>query len=843
MLAVVIVVLLAIILPPLINVNRYRNRVTAAISQAVGRPVTVSHISLELLPAPGLVLSDFVVFDDPSFSAEPMLHADSVNASLRLTSLWRGRLEIGSLDLDNASLNLVRRDDGHWNLEDLVERTAQTPSAPTTKTRPETRPRFPYIEASNGRINFKFGQVKKAFSFTDADFALWLESENQWAVRLKAQPVRTDLNINDSGTFSMDGQFQRASSLRTTPITFHFTYRQGQLGQITKIIYGHDRGWRGNTLVTATLTGTPEHISGTVDAQIDDFRRYDIVMGESIRLRTHCTGTFSSADQWLRDLHCQSPVGSGLLQVSGQLQGPSAASYEFDIAGQQIPLARLIAIARHAKKDLPADLTATGQTDLAFSVRRSNGDTPVWSGGGKTSQFVLQSSALKQPLPIGEVEYGVPSSPPKPHLSPALLKSHAAVQNSGAKHGADMFSLLVKPFPLPLGALSPATASAMFDRERYSFNLDGDAEMERLLNVAQALGIGVPGVGIAGPAQVDLSVAGTWLGFSMPVPSGQIQLHNATAELQGITEPLQVSSAKATLGNQVVNVSSLAAGFTKGPELSGSASFPVHCTAPETCVVHFDLKSGDLSLERLQALVSSSANQPWYRLLAIGQRHEAALLKLRATGHVALARFTLGTLPATNVTGNLSIDGGKLQLENLSASMLGGHCAGTWAADFTESPPRFEGTGAVSKLAMAQLATVMRDNWATGTLDAQYTLSMRGVSASALESSAHGSSDFKWSGGSLRHVALEGHGSPVTFSLLSGTLTLQDKIFRLSDSKMQSSGNVFNINGTAAYDRTIDIRLEHAGARGHSYNITGSLDNPQVKQVFAPAAEAELRFH
>ena len=99
----------------------------------------------------------------------------------------------------------------------MVERASQTKPAPTAKLRPEARPRFPYVEASSGRINFKLGAVKKAFAFTDADFALWLESESLWGIRLKARPVRTDVNISDTGTLKLDGRFQRASNLRDTP--------------------------------------------------------------------------------------------------------------------------------------------------------------------------------------------------------------------------------------------------------------------------------------------------------------------------------------------------------------------------------------------------------------------------------------------------------------------------------------------------------------------------------------------------------------------------------------------------------------------------------------------------
>ena len=119
-------------------------------------------VKLRLLPQPGFDLENFVIHDDPAFGAEPMLRAQEVTASLRLTSLLRGRLEIARLNLTEPSLNLVRNAEGHWNLENLVERAAKIPVAPTSKAKTERRPGFPYIEADRGRINFKFGSGKKA---------------------------------------------------------------------------------------------------------------------------------------------------------------------------------------------------------------------------------------------------------------------------------------------------------------------------------------------------------------------------------------------------------------------------------------------------------------------------------------------------------------------------------------------------------------------------------------------------------------------------------------------------------------------------------------------------------
>ncbi|MGA2903086.1 MAG: AsmA family protein [Candidatus Korobacteraceae bacterium] len=835
--AVVLVFLLALVLPPFINVNRYRGRAAGAISRALGREVTISNIELKLLPRPGVVLYNFLAADDPSYGAEPMLRADTVTAYLRLTSLWRGRLEIGTLDLDNPSLNLVRRADGHWNLEELVERASQASPAPTAKRRPETRSRFPYVEAASGRINFKLGDVKKAFAFTDADFALWLESENLWGFRVEARPVRTDVAINDTGTLKLEGRFQRASNLRDTPIYMKLSFNDGPLGQLTKLFCGRDRGWRGNVRASAVLTGSPAALGITLDARVDDFRRYDIALGEALRLRTHCTGTYSSMNDALYDVRCESPVGPGLLRVRGDAQGWGAdGGYEWDIAGENIPAARVAALARHAKKDLPSDLTATGEVEAVFSVRKSPGGAPQWSGGGRTSSLALEADVLKQELELGEVQFAVPGNKPQASDSKRKRSTRLArppITNAG-------FHLVVKPFAMPLGAPSPATGSGEIDTESYSLHLSGSAELGRLLRVAQAFGIGTPGIGLAGVAQVDVGTVGSWTGFASPAPSGKMQVRTATAELQGVSEPLLIDTASILLVDQLVKVTSFTAAFRQGTQLTGSASFPVHCTAPENCVLQFDVRSGDASLARLNQLLNPAfSRQPWYHLLSIGKRHEEALLKLRASGHFSAPHFELGGVTANNVDGTLELSSGKLRIHELRADLLGGHQDGSWLADFTVSPPRFVGNGIISKLSMSQLAWLMHDNWAAGAVDAEYSLTLSGPSADKLRSSATGTADFTWSGGSLRHVSLDNRGTPITFSKFSGKVALQDGTFKLSDCKLQANGASYTVRGTASYSRNLAVQLERSG--GQSYAISGTLDKPHVETVTNPAAEAALR--
>ena len=121
-------------------VYRLRNRISSSIGSALGRKVALDNARVHLLPRPGFDLEGLVVYDDPAFSAEPMIRAQEVSAAIRLSSLLRGRLEIATLSATEPSINLVRSDDGRWNLASLLERNSQIPAAPTGKPASERRP-------------------------------------------------------------------------------------------------------------------------------------------------------------------------------------------------------------------------------------------------------------------------------------------------------------------------------------------------------------------------------------------------------------------------------------------------------------------------------------------------------------------------------------------------------------------------------------------------------------------------------------------------------------------------------------------------------------------------------
>jgi hypothetical protein len=400
--------------------------------------------------------------------------------------------------------------------------------------------------------------------------------------------------------------------------------------------------------------------------------------------------------------------------------------------------------------------------------------------------------------------------------------------------------VVVKPFAIPLGAASPASAEGYFDLAEYNIGLRGDAELTRLMGIARATGIGTPTIGLAGKALIDFAIAGAWTGFAPPVPLGKLQVRDAVVELQGVLQPMEVNSASVALADQAVTISSFSAAFKDGPAISGSASFPLRCSGGDTCLVRFDLRTPDVSLAEINQLVNPSLQSSlWYHLLATGQRDNSALLKFHGRGRVSAGRLNVAGLSVTNVSANLEMNAGALNIRELKADVLGGQHTGNWDADFSSPTPKFYGSGFVTKMVMAQVSSQMHDPWATGTLTGQYTIGLSGLDNAQLRDSATGSANFEWTGGSLRHLALEGMAAPLSFTSFKGDIALRNGTLTCQQCGLKSQGASYTVGGSADLNRSLDLRLERP--EGASYAITGPLDNPHVGAISAPSVEAQQR--
>ena len=616
---------------------------------------------------------------------------------------------------------------------------------------------------------------------------------------------------------------------------FSLNWHDGQLGQITKLLTGGDRGWRGATTLTLTGTGTPADLALTADLRVNDFRRYDIFGGGAMRMLAHCVGRYTVEEERLSDLQCQGPVGEGTWELSGAVQRFSAPAYDLNISGRNVSLSSFMGFMRHAKRDLPEDLNADGTTEFAFAAHKAldpNAKT-MWSGEGSTSDLVLSSQALGPELTIGTFNYAIGDRvPDKPKRS---MRGAVDDRSSSTAREVNGFRLTIPSFPLALGATQSTQAQAVITEQGFILSVAGESDLARALQVARALGIDTPRVSAKGDANLDLHLSGQWTGFGAPELSGTARLKNVQADVPGVIETVQVNSAVANIDAKSLTLQNVVANFTKGPNLTGSVSIPRNCSSAP-CAMTFTAHADEVSPERLNQLLNPKLrSRPWYNFFMPHPEGQGNPLgSFAANGQFTIDRWKMTNVLATHVNGGVTVSGKHVALTNLHGDLLGGQHSGEWQADFSGQRPVYTGKGKLVHVNLAQFAESMHESWSTGNADLNYQVKMSGTTPSDLRSRASGLGDFSVHDAVLRRISLEGK-VPLHVNRLDGTVELRDGNFVISDAKLQSGNTVYTLQGTATWTRQIDLTLTD---NQHVFALSGTLDRPEIKQ--APATEASL---
>ena len=494
-------VLLAV-LPPLVSMNRFRRQISGSISASLGRPVHLDSVTLNMLPMPGFTLGNFVVGEDPAFGFEPVIRADSVRVTLRVRSLWRRRVEFSRISLTDPSVNLVRRDDGRWNIESILLHASRITTAPTAQKTAGDAPRFPYIEATGARVNVKMGLEKLPISLTEADFALWLPQPEQWRLRLEGRPTRTDSAPTDTGLLRVQGTLGKATAMQDVPVDLSAEWRSAPLGGVSRVLVGHDTGLRGDMTLQTTLVGTLGTNVIASHLELQQVRRSDFVPAQTLAADLTCKARAEAVFQRLSDVHCAWPTGvqSGGMTLAGELpQVKMPNSFVGTAALTDVPAQSFVDALRIVSARVPPELNVGGtiaaNLQCCASQAKPSGD------------FSVEHGLLK----FGD--------------APAFFDGSVAGELSAEQ-------ITLRPLALDLGGPAPATLDGHADRTGCEMHLTGSVTRARLMLMAQAVpqfGDGLMEILPEGDEvqRVDLVAHRTWSGgqawFAAPVRVGPLR--------------------------------------------------------------------------------------------------------------------------------------------------------------------------------------------------------------------------------------------------------------------------------------------------------------------------------
>jgi hypothetical protein len=860
-LVVAIVIVSQVGVSLLVRTHRVHAYLVRHLERAFGRPVEVAHFSVLILPSPSLDAEEITVGEDPEFGNEYFLRAEHLSARLRWTGFLRGRFEFGTLSLSRPSLNLVRSNEGRWNLERWlppakinvpgglpavynVARALGTPANHLTR-----------INVDDGRVNFKIVDEKLPFALTNVSGVVEQLTPGRWQLQLVAAPWRSGAALQTAGTVSVRGDVA-GTSARLRPAEFHLHWSDGSLADLLRLFRGRDYGIRGEFALDATAkSGTGPVASQSapygdwsfeMQARATEIHRWDLTeRSDNPRMNVSLEGLLNVA------------TGKAIAQrilvetAKSNLRGTASAmisanpSWEIYLDSAGVQAADLLNWYRAFQPDVDDALTVnqyfTGVMTLGGWPLQMK-EAAFSSEGGEA-----RIPGISAPIRIGAIAGGR-------YRDTLTIEPFRVTYASSSARAESAASAAVKKRG---GAEARGVASVglthNFVQRMGHISVDGHVDRaEDALRVAQAFGRTVNhGWELTGGATASLHW--DWNGATPRHWNGRVDASNAELQAVGLNQPLKL--AKTSLNWKdglrtalIIDVD----GF--GANWSGSINEDPVTDLDGSAKWRFQLHGDHLDATELDRWIGPRARPGWLQRLlpsllggtpqAPNEHASELVRRINAEGELRVDEFTMEKLKFQQVRADGSLDDLHLEVREADAQWAGGKVRARVAARFLPRPS-YEVTADLDQVNLAQLPAPARatERYA-GTASGTVHFTTRGVGRDELLAQLAGRGDLR-----MRNIEFRGwdvnasvaEGEPRTgesrWSAGEGTFTLRDRGIILPGLRLESGREATLVKGTVSFGRDADLTIQTTsdGRReirtvepGHILKISGPLDIPRV---------------
>ncbi len=816
----------AFLLPSLVNVNRFRSQIVGALSAGLGRPVQAGHVRLKLFGGPGFDLENVSVADDPAFGIEPFARMPTLRATLRLRSLWTGRLSFSSLIFVRPSLNLARNADGRWNAEPLMSRAAVTslhPNAPA------------YVELQDARINFKSGNTKSVFFLSGVDAALYSTSPPdggsapaRWNLRFTCSPARTDRTLTDVGRLRVEGSFAPAPAGAPdtgSDLQLQVSLTDAYLADLLVLASGTDHGIHGVLEVQAALRGHPEALQANGTLRLRDLHRWDMLppkRGSSVELRYEALLNGPAGRLEVEKL--EAALGSGSLEGSGSvvrlLDHPE---WKWHLRFSGASVGNAMRAVQHFSPWLSRTLRLGGILDGELFLE---GPPLQVQGFVMGHELEFEDSGLPQ-LRAAQTRLNLNGSTVR--LAPTAVELERGRNlDLGAtwnwRTGKGEFSVAGRG--LPLRAVSPLLQAAGADLRPARTSL--------------------PQPSLPQKGYLALKLRGQIARDTAPSVSGWGQLARARWVPPGLSTPVLLHTARLDFGSDQVRVSRLVATWA-GATITGSGRIPLRPSP----VYWADLKVNEWDSAALAEILRPALRHA--RPALLGARRQAgveagsspsaartpAASPFRAQGRLRVGRLRLPRLKVKEIETAFRLTGRSLRLEQARGAFAGGTWTGNSRLDFQARGPRYQVNGLVQGVDLATLAALSPrlEGLAAGRASGSLRLLTSGWEASDLLNNLNIEVQLEGRDLDLHNVdlAAAATGQPsisrgisrlVSFS---ADLAVEQRRVRLRKLILEAPSVTFQASGTVGFDHVADILVLPLDSTSlSSFRLIGPLELPRL---------------
>jgi hypothetical protein len=623
-----------------------------ALERGLGRKVDVDSVSLTLFSGPGFSLDGVTIHEDPRAGIEPFAYANTLDARLDLFALLRGRLQLSSLHLNDATFNLVKPNDAPWNFQLLFNQTSAAV--------------LPALKMRGGRVNFKFSQTKSILFFDDTDMDISPRANGAIDLRFSGVPARTDRSAQNFGHFFVRGTSSRSPAGQR--LNLRVELEPSSLDALARLFAPTNTDLKGVVALDAQVAGDPSHldVNGTVQLAGDGQWRLGYkgaldLVGQTLDLHT-------------LDLPSPAPGGTSPLKLRVTARNLLSRP-EWDVAADlsDAPLAAATDIARKLGAPIPERLSAEGT--MTGSVRYGNTD-------GLGGNVELQDIVLTLP----------DAAPLKASTATVFLKGE---------------TILVGPVTVAVGE---ARESAEVEAT-YQSGESGGLQVKiatRRMTLAS-----VRAYGFAAVPMLDRAQEGSWRGsltYARPANdsgesyrpsllsmwSGDFEVQNMQIPVDGLAEPVRLQSASVSLKPQQVAVTRIRA---KAGAVDFSGDYRWQTAGAPT--FRIQVNEADVKeIERLFRPTVSREGGLFARTLGIGSNAAVPewLTKRHADGTLLVTSLTVGDAQLSG-SARLAWAGPAVTVSAINAKLGDAVLAGQLQIDLSGRAPGYVFEGKLEDLA------------------------------------------------------------------------------------------------------------------------------------------------
>jgi AsmA protein len=692
---VVLLVAAALIVPHLINVNQYHDKIQAELQKRLGRQVTLGNLHLSLLPL-SFQVENATIAEDPHFStSRPFAQAEKLAVSVKFWPLLRKEVEVKSLELDRPHIELVRDAQGVWNFATLGQEPKPAPAtknAPQPAPAPKTAPQPSPATTTGPESKQSAGQFSLANLFiNDGQVAITDLQKHQ----SRAVYDHIDLTLND---FAPDQQFslkltahlpgegkqtlmlegkggpiQQADMLNTP---FDGTLRLDQVSTGAAQKFLNSQSLNGIDAIVsgdAKVKNSSGKLASNGSIKLENARIHNVNVGYPITL------DYDVADDLANDviqIHKGNlKLGATPVTIAGTINSrpnPSQVDLKLTAANASIAEMARLASAFGVAFGQGTDVKGTVNADIQA---RGAMDKPAMSGHLSARNLEISGKEIPQPVRVNEIALA---------LTPETIRSNDFAATTGSTTVNVNFALA--NYSAPNSTINAALRAP-------------NARLGEIINIAKAAGVSaVEGMSGDGTLNLDVHAQGPTKNMSALAFSGTGKISNANLKLPSLTKPLQVRNSDIQFSQNSVVLQNVAAGI--GQTNATGALTLKNFEAPQ---VQFTLNADRVNVAELQQIFNATPAQPAKRAAAdhdfwslvpraeAQQSHNAAqpslLTKMTGGGTIAIGAIQYDDLLLNNAHTNVTLDHGVIKLNPLTADVYGGKENGAITIDMRPAQP------------------------------------------------------------------------------------------------------------------------------------------------------------